>query len=184
MRFPKGGVYVYPTINKPIKNLQHMALKPIPSLPAYYATHDGRIFKYRKKDDTLFQLSDNSRSNSGYKMVQPYKDGKRMLKYVHQLVAEAFHGPRPEGLVCDHINQDKFDNRADNLRYVTKEENAANCSYVRPKGVKYNQHINPIYKKYAALVQQLRKEGKTLQVIADELQISTTQVSNAERYSI
>mgnify|MGYP002624227203 CR=1 FL=1 len=158
-----------------------MALKPIPSLPAYYATEDGRIFKYRKKDDTLFQLSDRTRSNSGYKLVQPYKNGKRMLKYVHQLVAEAYHGPKPDGLVCDHINRDKLDNNANNLRYITAAENALN---VNPKTwpSSYKQHKTPLYKKLASQAQQLRKEGFTLKVIAEQLNVSQQTVSDACNY--
>ena len=157
-----------------------MALKPIPSLPTYYATADGRIFRYRKKDDTIYQLSDNTRSNSGYKLVQPFKDGKRKLRYVHQLVLEAFVGPRPEGLVCDHINRDKLDNRIDNLRYVTVSANHANATRSWPKT--YKQHKTPLYKKYLSEIINLRKNGKTPAVIADELSIPVKTVYYASRY--
>jgi hypothetical protein len=43
---------------------------------------------------------------------------------VHQLVAEAFHGSRPDGLVIRHLDGDKMNNRATNLRYGTSSENA------------------------------------------------------------
>jgi hypothetical protein len=49
---------------------------------------------------------------------------KRQNIKVHQLVAEHFIGPCPEGMVVDHINFDRFDNRIDNLQYLTKLENA------------------------------------------------------------
>src|SRR5690606_5294975 len=44
-------------------------------------------------------------------------------KYVHELVAAAFHGPRPERLQILHGNDHKKDNRPANLRYGTKFEN-------------------------------------------------------------
>ena len=159
-----------------------MALQPIPSLPSYYATHDGRIFRYRVKDDAMYQLSDNTRSNSGYKVVQPFQDGKRKLKYVHQLVLEAFEGPRPEGLVCDHINRDKLDNRIENLRYVTKQENHANAERTWPK--KYQQHHTPLYKKYLAEIIKLRKNGNKPAVIADKLSIPIKTVYYVNRYCL
>lgn len=42
---------------------------------------------------------------------------------VHLLVAEAFLGPRPEGLHVCHFNGDPSDNRLTNLRYDTKSAN-------------------------------------------------------------
>ena len=42
---------------------------------------------------------------------------------VHVLIAYAFLGPRPDGLVIDHKNGNKLDNRACNLEYVSVSEN-------------------------------------------------------------
>lgn len=47
----------------------------------------------------------------------------RRTKPVHRLVGEAFLGPRPADLETRHLNSDRFDNRADNLRYGTHSEN-------------------------------------------------------------
>lgn len=43
--------------------------------------------------------------------------------YVHVLVAEAFIGPKPEGMQVNHRNGNKADNRAENLEYLTPSEN-------------------------------------------------------------
>ncbi len=42
---------------------------------------------------------------------------------VHHLVAEAFIGPRPPGMVVCHNNGDPLDNRVENLRYDTQANN-------------------------------------------------------------
>jgi len=49
--------------------------------------------------------------------------GKQKQAYVHQLVAEAFIGPRPDGLEINHIDGRKQNNSSGNLEYVTRSEN-------------------------------------------------------------
>lgn len=59
----------------------------------------------------------------GYVHVQVVRydsGGKQKHMYVHQVVAEAFLGPLPEGCEIHHIDGDKTNNHAANLEYVTK----------------------------------------------------------------
>ena len=66
-----------------------------------------------------------SRSDSGrrYYAVILSKDGEKKFFRVHRLVALA-HIPNPLGLpVVDHIDRDKLNNAATNLRWVTHEDN-------------------------------------------------------------
>lgn len=44
---------------------------------------------------------------------------------VHRAIAEAWHGPCPDGKEVDHINSVRDDNRPENLRYLTRQENMA-----------------------------------------------------------
>lgn len=47
----------------------------------------------------------------------------RRRVFVHVLVAEAFLGPRPEGLQINHKDGDKRNSHASNIEYVTPSEN-------------------------------------------------------------
>ena len=60
------------------------------------------------------------------------KDGKRQK--VHNLVAEAFLGPRPSSThTVDHIDRDVANNRVENLRWASKTEQVANRALPKNK---------------------------------------------------
>lgn len=46
---------------------------------------------------------------------------------VHQVVLDAFMGPRPPKMVSRHLNGDSLDNRVANLAYGTQKENWADA---------------------------------------------------------
>lgn len=58
-----------------------------------------------------------------YVKVRLKRDASGATKNVHQLVAEAFLGPRPEGMEVCHDNGQNHDNRVENLRYDTHSAN-------------------------------------------------------------
>lgn len=59
----------------------------------------------------------------GYKLAHLYKEGKSVTFRVHRLVAEAFI-PNPDNLPdVNHKNEDKSDNRVENLEWCTRAYN-------------------------------------------------------------
>lgn len=53
--------------------------------------------------------------------------GHQRARRVHILVAEAFIGPRPEGLQLNHKDGNKINNHWSNLEYVTASENSTHA---------------------------------------------------------
>ena len=60
---------------------------------------------------------------NGYLKVGLWKDGKCKFVSVHRLVWETFNGLIPEGMQVNHINENKTDNRLENLNLMTPKEN-------------------------------------------------------------
>jgi hypothetical protein len=63
-------------------------------------------------------------NTSGYfnaVLSNSFKQGKTM--YIHRLVLDAFVGLRPKGYECCHKNNNKLDNRIENLEWGTQSHN-------------------------------------------------------------
>ena len=81
------------------------------------------------------------RYNGKYYSIDLTVDGQRYEKLVHRLVAEAFI-PNPDNLPeVDHKNGRKLDNRANNLRWVTHEDNIRYMNN-RQNNIKNKNFIN------------------------------------------
>ena len=61
--------------------------------------------------------------NDGYLSVVLCENGKMKMFLVHRLVYSAFNGEIPPGLQVNHLNEDKSENRLDNLSLCTAKEN-------------------------------------------------------------
>ena len=86
----------------------------------YIAKPDGTILKQFKTHQRELKGSIHHR---GYRVFDTYKDGKRSYQSFHRLIAEQLI-PNPDNLpVVDHINRDKLDNRVENLRWSTRQDN-------------------------------------------------------------
>lgn len=87
---------------------------------------DGRVY-YGKKDGQLVEFS-RSVTNSGYYQIGVVKDGKPSARLVHRLVAETFLNNPNNLRDVDHINNNRLDNRLDNLRFCTHSFNLARAN--------------------------------------------------------
>ena len=70
-------------------------------------------------------LGFNPHGHNGYLCVKLSKDGQHKNMRVHRLVAEAFIPNPMEKPQIDHIDMNKHNNTADNLRWVSCKENMA-----------------------------------------------------------
>lgn len=103
--------------------------RPVPGFPGYKVSDFGQVRGPR--------MNVSARNHPrGYLRVSLHRGRTIITRLVHQLVLEAFVGPRPSGMQCRHLNGCKTDNRAANLRWGTAKENAADNVrlQVNPRG--------------------------------------------------
>ena len=96
---------------------------------------------------TKERILTNRKNSCGYYLIQLFKDGNMKNILIHQLVAMAFLNHKPNGykLVVDHINDNKLDNRVENLQIVTQRVNTCKTQgkySSKYKGVCYNKKAN------------------------------------------
>ena len=99
-----------------------MNWNPIPNHPEYEVSDDGQVRSLKGDTPKILKplLTGFKRR---YSYVCLYTNDKQHTVAIHALVAAAFIGPRPEGMVVRHINGDASNNAATNLAYGTPSEN-------------------------------------------------------------
>ena len=115
-----------------IRDMEETSYKEIANEGFKYATDNlyvsttGDVIRVKEYDGKVYyKLVIPSTTRDGYKQVGISSTKKAI--HIHTLVMMAYVGPRPEGKQIDHIDRNKANNRLENLRYVTPEENMANA---------------------------------------------------------
>lgn len=93
--------------------------REITDFPDYYVTDTGRVFSAKSKRG-YFELKHHILSS--YPAVGIYRNGKQVNKYVHRLVVTEWYGYH-KGLVVNHKDENKTNNRVENLEWVTASQN-------------------------------------------------------------
>jgi len=116
--------------------------RPVPSEPGVLASSWGRIvlppshaplpsgnFRLYVPKPTFGAVSKSKReAQHTYRSVmvkgRTLSGGRQRPRKVHQLVCEAFHGPKPfPSAVVIHADENAHNNRPENLRWGTQKEN-------------------------------------------------------------
>ena len=90
--------------------------KPIPSIPNYSADEFGNV--YNENGIRIKQFNSN-----GYKQVLLFdNDHNRIIKGVHQIVAEAHNPDFYDGCIVHHKDENKQNNNVENLEVMSKSD--------------------------------------------------------------
>jgi hypothetical protein len=94
----------------------------------FWVTRDGKVRRTREWEGEIYytDLKPSIKPSGYYQVADPSIKGS---VDVQVLVALTYIGERPEGKVVDHKNRNRLDNRVENLRYVTREENIKNSDW-------------------------------------------------------
>ena len=99
-----------------------MKSKPIKGFENEYIIYEnGDVFSIKRN---IFRKPYNSHAGRGYLVIDLYHGNNRDKKVsIHRLIAEHFIPNPLNKKEVNHINGDTFDNRIENLEWVTHQEN-------------------------------------------------------------
>ena len=106
----------------------HRTWAPLPEWETLYEVHPLGFVRRIGKIDPLKTIT----AGAGYLTVKLSDSPRHVSMYVHRAVLFTFEDTPPEGHEADHRDQDKTNNRLDNLHWVTHKENCTNRNNVTP----------------------------------------------------
>ena len=87
--------------------------RTIPSFPDYSITKAGRVWS-RSQDRWVGSMT----GAENCRLVSLVRGKDWCLRSIHRLVLETFVGACPEGMEAQHWNDNRGDNRLENLRWA------------------------------------------------------------------
>ena len=105
-----------------IPDLPNEEWRPVEGYAGYFISNMGRCKSLKQREARILTAFTN---NKGYARVSLSKNGHSKHFLVSRLVAQAFCA-NPDPAVCttvDHIDRNRLNNRADNLRWLSQEDN-------------------------------------------------------------
>lgn len=104
------------------REMDKIVLFSIPEHPTYFATKNGDIYSL-KENGSFHKMATKSRT--GYAAIC-FRDGKPEREYVHRIIAKMFVDNPLNKPEVDHIDTNRSNNSASNLRWVDRKENSNN----------------------------------------------------------
>ncbi len=153
---------------------------------------DTSYYEYEKKIKSLTELLDQLKTK--YKKELRAVELSRTINYgglVHRLVAENFVTcPSAKHILVAHLDYDKLNNRASNLRWMTREENVEHQKLspyvIEAKKSRFGKRLEGTkpYKLTSTKVMLIKKkinEGVPLRTLAKTFKVTETQMLRIKR---
>jgi HNH endonuclease/NUMOD4 motif-containing protein len=150
--------------------------------PLYEVSDHGRVRRAIAGQGTWAGRVLSGHANAkGYIYVDLYEDDSRKRAYVHDLVCEAFHGPRPAGFTVAHYDGVTRNNAASNLSWKTYSDN--HMDKLRHGTLRYGErHQNAkLTEQDVHAIRARLRSGEAKVSIAEDFGISDATVYDIEK---
>lgn len=101
----------------------------------YEVSSEGQVRSLPRKGRREARMLTPVTGKRGYLVVTLSREGRCRPHPIHRIVAEAFLGPRPDGMEVCHSDGSRLNNSVGNLRYGTSSQNKLDA-------VTHGTHVN------------------------------------------
>jgi hypothetical protein len=153
--------------------------RPVVGYEGFYEVSDaGRVRRIKGYNSVKAGTLLSGSISDGYRRVILGKDGKHRKHFVHDLVCEAFYGPRPSPRhEAAHWDNCRTNNSLGNLRWATRESNKAD---MLRHGTRLRGDSSPVAKLTEgsiAAIFRLRNQGMPQTEIAGLFHVTQANIS-------
>lgn len=110
-----------------------ISFRKIPGFDGYFISTDGLVVSTRRLKGFCRAFVRQYIHTTGCYGVDLMRNGQRVKCKVHRLVAQTYLMNPDNKPEVNHLNGDRFDNRLENLEWVTSSENRQHCARVLKK---------------------------------------------------
>ncbi|MDO3651426.1 NUMOD4 domain-containing protein, partial [Nocardia mangyaensis] len=154
-------------------------LKTIDKYPNYQVSSLGYIYSKKTKRRLKPFIS-----NQGYEIITLCNKGNTKKFSVHRLIADILLKEYyVDGYIVNHIDGNKVNNHADNLKWCSYSENLKHAydTGLNKAKIGENHPSSKLNNKQINEVRDMLKSGQNYKTIADKFNVSTTLIGSINR---
>lgn len=142
----------------------------------YIATSDGKVFN--EKTGKYLRPQSNGRY---YKVTLSLGNSKQQQFLLHRIIAECFVPNLMKKKEVNHINGDKYDNRIENLEWVTPSENQIHAVKNNLKKHGTDLWNGKFTKEQVLKIIKRKQNGESCRKLGEEFGVNATTISAISR---
>lgn len=153
--------------------------KQHPEFHSYFFCQDGRVASVIKGKPRL--IVGTRCGQYGYRAIPVYANRRGQKIYTHRTICELFNGPPEKGQQCRHLDGNKNNNAASNLKWGSPQENSNDRLLHGTSGAREKNSMSKLKNDQVAEIRKRVASGETQRSMCKIFNVSPMTISRVVR---